>query len=70
VARCFVTVEGQTLELEARTLYYDCCEYNYEQVCGAARNFPKPERGTVLSVRVAGQGSRAKSRGECRGLGN
>lgn len=55
MARCQVTVEGRTLEVEASSLYYAAIEYNHAQVCGFARTYPRLSMDTVLEVQSEGK---------------
>jgi hypothetical protein len=52
---CRVTVEGRTLEVQARSLCMAAIKYNAAQICGHSRHYPRLQPDTVLSVLTAGE---------------
>jgi hypothetical protein len=55
VKRCKVTVDGRTITVEARSLFYAAIAYNAEAICGVGARPPKLTPDSILEILVEGE---------------
>lgn len=53
--RCTVTVEGRTITVEARSLFYAAIAYNAESIAGCGLRPPKLTPDSILEIHVEGE---------------